>query len=146
MKIGIDFIGVTTPFICHDGMGNFLLHKRSQHCRDEQGSWDSGSGKLEHGQTIAENVLREIREEYGCEADIQEVLPAIDIFRNIAGINTHWVSIPHIVRVNPNNVKNNEPTKIDELGWFTIHNFPEPLHTGFAFTLKTYRDRIEKYT
>ena len=52
MKPGIDYIGVSTPFYCHDGQGNFLFHKRSQKCRDEQGRWDTGSGKLEFGLTV----------------------------------------------------------------------------------------------
>ena len=56
MKPGIDYIGVSTPFYCHDGQGNFLFHKRSQKCRDEQGRWDTGSGKLEFGLTVEENV------------------------------------------------------------------------------------------
>jgi len=30
MISGIDYIGITTPFYCNDGKGNFLFHKRSQ--------------------------------------------------------------------------------------------------------------------
>jgi hypothetical protein len=49
MNPGIDYVGITTVFFCHDGKGNFLFHKRSNKCRDEHGRWDLGSGKLEHG-------------------------------------------------------------------------------------------------
>ncbi|HEY4495194.1 MAG TPA: hypothetical protein VI998_04000 [Patescibacteria group bacterium] len=30
MKLGIDYIGISTPFYCNDGQGCFLLHKRSK--------------------------------------------------------------------------------------------------------------------
>ena len=57
MKPGIDYIGISTPFYCHNGKGFFLLHKRNQNCRDEHGAWDTGSGKLEFGLTPKENAL-----------------------------------------------------------------------------------------
>ncbi len=117
MNIGIDFIGVTTPFYCNDGKGNFLLHKRSIECRDEQGRWDTGSGKLEFGLALEENVLKEVFEEYGCVGEIQERLPAHDIFRDQSGVKTHWVAVPFFIKVNRDEAKNNEPEKIDEIGW-----------------------------
>lgn len=145
MNIGVDYIGISTPFYCHDGKGNFLLHKRSKNCRDEQGNWDPGSGKLDFGTTLEENVLREVFEEYGCTGEIQERLPSHDIFRENNGVKTHWVAVPFFVKVDPSQVKNNEPEKIDEIGWFTLDNLPTPLHTGFAFTLNTYKEYFDKY-
>lgn len=38
--------------------------------------WDPGSGQLELGLTLEENVLKECKEEYGCKGIIQEQLPA----------------------------------------------------------------------
>ena len=145
MKIGIDYIGVTTPFYCHDGKGNFLLHKRSKNCRDEHGRWDPGSGKLDFGVSLEENVLREIMEEYGCGGEIPEQLPSHDIFREQNGKKTHWLAVPFFVKVNPSEVKNNEPEKIVELGWFRLDTLPEPLHSGFAYTYKTYKGFFDKY-
>lgn len=52
MKKGIDYIGVTVSFYCHDGAGNFVLHKRNHNCRDEHGCWDFGGGGLKHGETL----------------------------------------------------------------------------------------------
>jgi 8-oxo-dGTP pyrophosphatase MutT (NUDIX family) len=60
MKIGFDYVGITTPFFCHDGKGNLLMHKRSKECRDEPGRWETGSGKLEFKVSLEENVLREV--------------------------------------------------------------------------------------
>ena len=145
MKIGTDYIGITTPFYCNDGQGRFLLHKRSKNCRDENGTWDPGAGKLDFGVSLEENVLREVAEEYGCQGEIQERLPAHDIFREHNGVETHWIAIPFFIKVKPKEVKNNEPEKIDELGWFTLDNLPRPLHTGFQFSFSKFRDYFEKY-
>lgn len=145
MKDGIDFVGITTPFYCHDGKGNFLLHKRSENCRDEQGKWDPGSGQLDFGLSAQENVLKEVFEEYGCVCEIQEELLAHDIFREFDGIKTHWVAIPFFVLVDPNEVRINEPDKIDEIGWFTLDNLPEPLHSGFRFSFEKFKNHFDKY-
>ena len=145
MEIGIDYVGITTPFYCHDGNGRLLMHKRSAQCRDEHHRWDSGSGKLETTLSLQQNVLQEILEEYGCTGEIQEQLPAHDIFREQDGVKTHWVAIPFIVKVNPDEVKNGEPHKIEEIGWFDIEHLPKPLHTGFAHTFKIYRSYFDTY-
>lgn len=150
MKIGIDYIGVSTSFYCHNGKGKWLLHKRSINCRDERGAWDSGGGKLEFGLTLEENVLKEIREEYGCEAQIQQQLSAITLLRkSIDGTQTHWIIIPFILFLDEKNVskvKISDPEKMAELGWFTLDNLPHPLHSGFQKTITLYRKIFEKHT
>lgn len=145
MDIGVDYIGITTPFYCNDGKGNFLFHKRSLQTRDEHGRWDPGSGKLEFGLELEENVLKEVLEEYGCRGTIQEQLPAHSILREFDGKRTHWVAVPFFVKVDPSEVRNNEPHKIEELGWFRLDHLPEPLHTGFEHTYTRYRSYFEKY-
>jgi 8-oxo-dGTP pyrophosphatase MutT (NUDIX family) len=145
MKIGIDFVGISTPFYCHDGKGRLLMHKRTKACRDEHERWDTGAGKLEHGLSLEENVLKEVMEEYGCAGEIVGSVPAHDIFRTFDGAKTHWLAVPYFVRVDPAEVKINEPEKVSELGWFSIDALPEPLHTGFAYTFTRYRDLFEKY-
>lgn len=145
MKAGIDFIGITTPFYCHDGNGRVLFHKRSNNCRDEHGRWDTGSGELEFGLTPEENVLKEVLEEYGCHGEIQERLPAHSIFREWEDKKTHWLAIPFFIKVNPLEVRNNDPEKISEIDWFTLDNLPTPLHTGFCFTFTNYKKYFDKY-
>ncbi|KKQ21857.1 MAG: NUDIX hydrolase [Candidatus Wolfebacteria bacterium GW2011_GWC1_37_10] len=145
MKAGFDYIGITTPFYCNDGNGNFLFHKRSDKCRDEHGRWDTGAGKLEFGVTAEENVLREVFEEYGCKGEIQEKISAHSIIREFNGVKTHWLAIPFFIKVNPAEVKNNEPNKIEEIKWFKLDNLPQPLHTGFLFTFNNYKKYFKKY-
>lgn len=145
MKIGIDCIGITTPFYCTDGHGNFLFHKRSRNCRDEQGHWDTGGGKLEFGQTLEENVLREVKEEYGCKAKIIKPLPPYTLIREQNGEKTHWIAVPFLILVNPKQVKNNEPEKIDAIGWYTLSKLPHPLHTGVRIALGKYKKKLQTF-
>ncbi len=145
MKPGVDYIGVSVPFYCNDGKGNFVFHKKSKRCRDEQGKWDTGAGEINFGETVEEGVLRELKEEYGCKGKIQEQLPPHSILRKQKGKNTHWLVIPFFILVDPKKVKIKEPHKIDEIGWFKLNNLPKPLHTGFQFSFKKYKKSFDKY-
>jgi len=131
LKRGVDFIGVTCVFVCHDGKGNILLHKRSQNCLDEQGKWDNGAGSLEFGETIEDGVRREVREEYGVEAEeVRFVLPR-SVLRENNGTPTHWIALLHVVKVPHDQARINDPEYMDEIGWFTPETLPENLHSQF---------------
>lgn len=145
MKAGFGYVGVSTPFYCHDGKGNFLFHKRSNKCRDEHGRWDTGSGQLEFGLTPEENVLKEIKEEYGVIGKIEKAIPAHSLFRKHNRQKTHWIAFPFFVLVNPQKVRINDKEKIEEIGWFTLSKLPSPLHTGFAYTFKKYPTYFSAY-
>jgi len=150
MDTGIDCVGVSTSFYCHNGNGKWLLHKRSENCRDEKGAWDSGGGKLEFGLTLEQNVLKEVREEYGCEATIQKQLPAITLLRQSPeGKETHWVVIPFILFINMKHgkeVKMEDSEKMVELSWFSLDKLPKPLHSGFQKTFQLNKSTFRKYS
>ena len=135
---GIDHIGVTCSFVCHDGKGNILLHRRSKNCRDEQGRWDCGGGAHEFGATLEDTVKREIKEEYGVAPAELRYIKTYDAHRNLVdGTPTHWVSIVFAAKVDRRKAKNNEPYKIDEIGWFTTAKLPTPKHSQLDHTLKS---------
>ncbi|MEK7460137.1 MAG: NUDIX domain-containing protein [Patescibacteria group bacterium] len=142
MKKGEDYIGVTVSYLCHDGKGNFLFNKRSVNCRDEHEKWDAGGGGMEIGETVEETLRKEIAEEY-C-TDVLEFTPVgyRDIHREHHNKKTHWISLDFIVLIDREKVKNGEPHKFDEIGWFTLDNLPSPLHSQFPEFLKRYKDRI----
>ena len=141
LRRGIDFVGVTCSFVCHDGKGKFLLHKRSKNCRDEQGRWDNGGGAHEFGHSIEETIEREIKEEYGADAFNLQFIKVYDAHRKLEdGTPTHWVAIVFAAQVDPKKVKNNEPYKIDEIGWFTLDNLPTPLHSQSKHTLQSIKE------
>ena len=139
MKPGIDYIGISAGFYCHDGHGNFVFHKRSQNCRDQQGTWDSGGGQIEFGEEPEEAMWRELKEEYGCSGTIDEVLPPNSIVTKYADHTTHWIVFSYIVRVNRAEVIIGEPKSMDEIDWFTLDNLPQPLHNGVVLDLKKYQ-------
>ena len=133
---GIDFIGISGAFVCHDGKGRVLLHKRSKNCRDEQGRWDNGGGSHEFGATIEETIRREIKEEYGADASNLKFLKVYDLHRKLSdGTPTHWLAVCYAAQVDPKQVKNNEPHKIDDIGWFTYDKLPQPMHSAAEHSL-----------
>lgn len=132
LQRGVDYIGITCVFYCHDGKGNFLMHKRSKNCRDEIGNWDLGGGSMEFGETFEEAALREIKEEYCCDVLELEYLGAYNALRRHRNKPTHWVAMLFAAKVDPNQAQIGEPDYMDEMGWFTKDTMPEPLHTGCA--------------
>src|SRR5688572_23680600 len=112
LRRGVDHIGVCANFVVHDGKGRILLQKRSQKCRDERGTWDTGGGAIEFGETLEEAITREIKEELRTKPLDMEFLVVYDAHRQNNGSRTHWIAIDYAVRVNPRSVKIGEPDKI----------------------------------
>ena len=142
MQKGFDYIGVTVVFFCHDGKGNFLMNKRGQNCRDEQGVWDPGGGGVEFGESVEETLKKEILEEYGTEIRDKEFLGYMDIHREIGGRKSHWVGLCFKVLIDPKKARNAEPHKFDEIGWFTLDTLPSPVHSQMANFLKKFEQKL----
>lgn len=126
---GIDYIGICCVFWCHDAEGRVLMHKRSNKCRDEQGKWDCGAGSMEFGETFEDTIRRELIEEYGVTPLAIKYIATKNVLREHNGSKTHWIKNLHWVLVDPTQVTNMEPEKIDEIGWFTFDKLPQPLHS-----------------
>ncbi|MBI4032665.1 NUDIX domain-containing protein [Candidatus Berkelbacteria bacterium] len=129
MQPGVDHIGVTCIFACHDDAGRIVLAKRNNSARDEKGRWDLGGGRVHFGETLEQTVRREVREEYGTDPIEVTLLHAYSALRMNDGVPTHWVALLHAVRVNPAEVYLAEPHKFTELGWFSLEALPTPLHS-----------------
>jgi 8-oxo-dGTP diphosphatase len=139
---GKEFIGNGVVYFCHDGKGNFLMHKRSAQARDEHGKWDIGAGSLELGETAEATLRREIKEEYNCDVLNFELLGYRDIFREQDGKPTHWLALDFKVLVDPAQVKNGEPHKFETVAWFTNDSLPEQQHSQLPHFLKKYGSRL----
>lgn len=131
LRRGVDHIGICCVFICHDGKGNVLMHKRSAQCRDERGRWDSGAGSMEHGETFEKAVRREIWEEYRVVLAQLTFCGATNVLRRNGKQHTHWVALVFAAKINPKNVKNGDPKYIDAIDWFRGNKLPKPLHSQF---------------
>lgn len=130
-KRGVDFIGVSCVFYCHDGKGKYLLHKRSQKARDEVGTWEAGAGAVEFGETFEQSVQREILEEYCCKPKKLKLVTVSNMIRENKGIKTHWVAVIFTAMLDPKKTKIGDPQKMDALGWFSADNLPSPLHSKY---------------
>jgi len=124
---------VSCVFICHDGAGDVLLARRSAGARDEPGTWDTGAGALEFGETFDAAVTREVKEEYATEPREITMLGVRNVVR--AEPPSHWVAVVFAVLVDRDSVVIGEPDKFDELGWFRAGALPSPLHSQLAPTL-----------
>jgi ADP-ribose pyrophosphatase YjhB (NUDIX family) len=142
MKKGFDYTGITIVYFCHDGNGNILMNKRSQNCRDEHGRWDIGGGGLDFGLTVEETLKKEIKEEYCADVISYEFLGYRDVHREHEGQKTHWIALDFKVLIDPKNVANGEPHKFDEIGWHTLDNLPENIHSQFPKFLELYKDKL----
>ena len=131
MKPGFDYTGIVVVFLCHDGQGKLLMAKRGLKARDERGKWEFGGGGIEFGESPEAAVRRELMEEYRCQTihDIQLLQP-YSIVREHDGQQTHWISFPFAVQIDPEEVQISEPESIDSIGWFTLDSLPDPLHPG----------------
>ena len=124
---------VSCVFVCHDGAGRILLARRAAGARDEPGTWDTGAGALEFGETFEAAVAREVREEYSTQPLDLTFLGVRNVVRTDPP--SHWVAVVFAVRLDPDRVAIGEPHKFDELGWFTRSNLPQPMHSQLAPTL-----------
>ncbi len=142
MEKGFDYIGLTVSFYCHDGAGNYVIHQRSDKCRDEHGTWDFGGGGIKFGETIEDALLREIKEEYGTEPLELEFLGFGDNFRTISGRKSHWIGFRYRVLLDRDKVINGEPEKHTELRWVTMDDLPTPLHSMVPAELEEYQHQL----
>lgn len=142
LRKGVDFVGVTLSFFCHDGEGNFVMTKRSKNCRDEQGRWDFGGGGLELHDIAEERLRQEIKEELCVDILKSEFLGYRDVHRDNAGTPTHWIALDFKVLVDRSKVQNGEPHKFDEIGWFVLDNLPSPLHSQALNEVQLYKDKL----
>lgn len=144
MMKGVDYIGVTVVFLCHDGRGNILMHRRSAECRDEQGGWDIGGGGLDHGESVEDGVIREITEEYGVQPKVITGLGYRDVHRVHAGTRTHWVALDFAVEVPRKSVLIGEPHKFEEIAWYTIDNLPDKMHSQLPVFFEQYQKTLKE--
>lgn len=122
-----------------------MLQRRSKNCPDNQGAWQFGGGKLEFGESIEEWVLREVKEEYGCVGVVDVVLPPRSFINERDNLRLHWITLPHIMHINEDEAKLNEPGKAEAIGWFALNDLPSPLHSGTTMFLKEHKEILTHY-
>jgi 8-oxo-dGTP diphosphatase len=99
---------------------------------------------LDFDDTVEDTLKKEILEEYCTHVIRHEFLGYRDIHREHQGKKTYWIGLYFIVLVDRSKVKNGEPHKFDEVGWFTIDKLPSPLHSQFSAFLELYKEKIAR--
>ncbi len=127
MKKGIDYIGVGVGAVILNSEGRVFLAKRGREVRNESGRWEFPGGGVEFGETLEHALAREVREEYGLEIEVRELLDVVNHL--IPAEKQHWVSPTFLCRVKSGAPSIREPHKCDEIGWFTLDEIPEGLLT-----------------
>src|SRR5512146_3170977 len=141
VKRGVDYIGVGVGAIIVNERGELFLARRGPLAKNERGLWEFPGGSVEFGETLADALRREIREEYGLEIEVGELLDVVDHILPDEG--QHWVSPTYICRPLPGQPGPRilEPGKCTEIGWFDPYQAPPDLTVITRQNLKNYLER-----
>lgn len=74
MRRGIDHIGVGVGAVIEDDAGRLFLARRGPRAKNERGLWEFPGGSVEFNGTLADALRREMREEYGVDIAVGELL------------------------------------------------------------------------
>jgi 8-oxo-dGTP diphosphatase len=140
MKRGIDYIGVGVGAMIIDSCGKLFLSRRGPEAKNERGCWEFPGGSVEFGERMAAALQREMREEYGIEIEVGELLDVVDHI--LPDENQHWVSPTFLCRILSGQPAILEPEKCSAIGWFDPSNVPLELSQISKVNLEHYLKRF----
>jgi len=143
MKRGIDYIGVGVGAVIVDDQGKLFLARRGPQAKNERGLWEFPGGSVEFGETLADAIQREMREEFGIEIEVGELLDVADHILPDEG--QHWVSPSFICTIASGEPTIREMTKCTEIGWFAPEEMPDDLTQVTRINLAHYNIRTNRY-
>ena len=142
MKPGKDYVGVGVGAMIFDDEGRLLMLKRGAAAKNERGCWEIPGGGVDFGETLAQAIVREIKEEIGVDIAVEHQLLAIDHL--IPEEGQHWVAVPFVARIKKGQTpKIIEPHKHTEMGWFDLDKLPEPLAITTEPNLQSYGHHLK---
>lgn len=110
IKVGVGAIIV-------NGEGKVFLAKRGKNVSIHAGMWESPGGGVEFGETMAEAIAREVKEEHGIEVEVGEMLDMVEHIALEEG--KHWIGPAFVCKITNGTPQILEPDKCEEIGWFT---------------------------
>lgn len=105
----------------------FLLRSQKRH----KHSWGLVGGGVEPGETVAQALLREIKEEIDFDASNNKIIPLEKFTSDDNNFSYHTFLIPVAEEFIP--TLNNEHSGYC---WVPLNNYPKPLHPGVWRTFK----------
>lgn len=118
MKKGVDYIGVAVGAMVFNQAGQVLIAHRGPKAKNESGKWEFPGGSVEMFESLEEAIHREIREEFGIEVKIVEMLDVVDHI--LKEENQHWIGIAYIAEHISGELQLKEPEKIDAAKWVNL--------------------------
>lgn len=97
--------------------GKIFLAKRGKGVSNGAGVWEAPGGGVEFGETMAEAIKREVKEEHGVNIEVFEMLNIVEDI--VPEDGWHAIGPAFICRIVSGTPKIMEPDKCDEIGWFT---------------------------
>jgi mutator protein MutT len=140
LQRGIDYIGVGVGALIVDEQGRLFLSRRGQKAKNERGLWEFPGGSVEFGEHLANALQREMREEYGIEIVVGELLDVVDHILPAEG--QHWISPTYICQVLSGEPRILEPEKCAEIGWFELPQVPQALTMITRINLEHYLQKF----
>jgi len=119
VKRGIDYIGVGVGAIITDSQGRLFLARRGIKAKNERGLWEFPGGSVELGETMAAALRREMREEFGIEITVGELLDVVDHILKQEG--QHWVSpLFSVLSLQVNHISWNRKNALKSVGFIPM--------------------------
>jgi len=140
MKRGVDYIGVGVGAVIVDDGGRLFLARRGPQAQNDRGLWEFPGGSVEFGEKLAEALQRELREEYGVEIVVRDLLDVVDHILPAEG--QHWVSPAFICTITSGAPTIRESEKCTEIGWFQPDEMPDDLTQVTRVNLAHYQQYI----
>jgi mutator protein MutT len=89
-------VGVGVAAVIADG-GRVLLVRRAR--APAEGLWAFPGGRLEQGESLADGVRREVREECGLDVEVGELMDLVEVLEQQPDRLHHWVLAMYAARV-----------------------------------------------
>jgi len=141
MKPGIDYIGVGIGAVIINNQGKIFLSQRGPKARNEKGKWECPGGGLKFGESFAETIIREIKEEFGMDIKIVDELAPFNHL--ILQEKQHWVALCFVCKHIKGKPKILEPDKCLAIGWFTVKEMEKmPLTIASQYRLKQIKEKF----
>jgi 8-oxo-dGTP diphosphatase len=100
------------------------------------GSWGSGGGHMEYGESFTNSLQREIREEAGIEIGNIKFLCLVNLKEYRP---EHYVDIGFVADWKSGEPKILETDKFENWGWYKLDDLPEPLFGPVKIYLEAYK-------
>ncbi len=119
-----------------DGKGRLLLQLRNKD--PEANYWSIAGGAVEYLENVQDALKRELKEELGIEAVVEDLLCVTDHI--LPEEQAHWVSPAYLVRIIAGEATNLEPHAVKEIAWFSMDTLPEKLTMTAKAAINAYKE------